>query len=256
IRIVPGRLEDVLDGQPEIGVAVVRLAERRPRHAGEVGHGDRDRCPAQPGGALIGLGEGPAGQEHDRDRKLLGGQAGEVLGEKRRLLGGPGRGGDALGDLAPATHAGYGIPSLPMGPRRWFPDALAGERVVLRRHAPENLEAFQRWYSDPEVVRLTRYQDGPMRHDEIERFFAARALGADSLSMAIHVGPGARLIGTCPLSQLDADTGWALFHITIGEKDAWGRGYGTDATRLMVDHAFTGLGLHRIALTVFAFNDR
>jgi RimJ/RimL family protein N-acetyltransferase len=143
-----------------------------------------------------------------------------------------------------------------MGPRRWFPDALAGERVVLRRHAPDNLGAFQRWYSDPEVVRLTRYQDGPMRRDEIERFFAARALGPDSLSMAIHVRADDRLIGTCALAQLDSDNGSALFHITIGEKDAWGRGYGTDATRLMVDHAFTGLGLHRIALTVFAFNDR
>ena len=143
-----------------------------------------------------------------------------------------------------------------MGPRRWFPDALAGERVVLRRHAPDNLVAFQRWYSDPEVVRLTRYQDGPMRRDEIERFFAARALGPDSLSMAIHVRADDRLIGTCALSQLDPDNGSALFHITIGEKDAWGHGYGTDATRLMVDHAFIGLGLHRVALTVFAFNER
>jgi RimJ/RimL family protein N-acetyltransferase len=143
-----------------------------------------------------------------------------------------------------------------MGPRRWFPDALTGERVVLRRHAPENLRAFERWYGDPEVVRLTRYQDGPMRHDEIERFFAARALGADSLSMAIHVRDTDRLIGTCALSQLDSDNGSALYHITIGEKDAWGHGYGTEATALMMGHAFGGLGLHRIALSVFAFNER
>ena len=143
-----------------------------------------------------------------------------------------------------------------MGPRRWFLDALTGERVVLRRHAPENLRAFERWYGDPEVVRLTRYQDGPMRHDEIERFFAARALGADSLSMAIHVRDTDRLIGTCALSQLDSDNGSALYHITIGEKDAWGRGYGTEATALMMGHAFGGLGLHRIALSVFAFNER
>jgi RimJ/RimL family protein N-acetyltransferase len=143
-----------------------------------------------------------------------------------------------------------------MAPRRWFPDALAGDLVVLRRHVPENVRAFQRWYADPDVVRLTRYQDGPMRRDEIDRFFAARALGPDSLSMAIHVRESDRLIGTSALSQLDADNGSALFHITIGEKDAWGSGYGTEATRLMVDHAFVALGLHRVALTVFAFNER
>jgi RimJ/RimL family protein N-acetyltransferase len=143
-----------------------------------------------------------------------------------------------------------------MAHRSWFPEALPGDLVVLRRHVPANLRAFQRWYADPAVVRLTRYQDGPMRPDEIERFFAARALGTDSLAMAVHLRDGDRLIGTCALSQLDADNGSALFHITIGEQDAWGHGYGTEATRLMIDHAFGALGLHRVALTVFAFNER
>jgi RimJ/RimL family protein N-acetyltransferase len=143
-----------------------------------------------------------------------------------------------------------------MAHQSWFPESLTGPTVVLRRHAPANIRAFERWYADPEVVRLTRYQDGPMRPDEIERFFVARALGADSLAMAIHVVADDRLIGTCALSQLDSDNGSALFHITIGEKDTWGRGYGTEATRLMIDHAFGGLGLHRIGLTVFSFNER
>jgi RimJ/RimL family protein N-acetyltransferase len=143
-----------------------------------------------------------------------------------------------------------------MAHRSWFPDVLTGTHVVLRRHVSENLAAFQRWYSDAEVSRLTRYQDGPMRPEEIERFFVARALGAEALSLAVHVRETNRLIGTCALSQLDSDNGSALYHITIGEKDTWGRGYGTEATRLMLDHAFGTLNLHRIGLTVFEFNER
>jgi RimJ/RimL family protein N-acetyltransferase len=140
--------------------------------------------------------------------------------------------------------------------RRWFPERLTGERVVLRRHVSGNLAAFLRWYADPEVARLTRYQDGPMPRPEIERFFTARVVGGESLALAIHERETGRLIGTCAFSQLDADNGSALFHITIGEKDAWGLGYGTEATRLMVDHGFGTLRLHRIALSVFAFNER
>jgi RimJ/RimL family protein N-acetyltransferase len=140
--------------------------------------------------------------------------------------------------------------------RSWFPDRLVGDRVVLKRHVPGNLAAFMRWYADPEVSRLTRYQDGPMARPEIERFFQARVLGTDSLAMAIHEGASDRLLGTCAFSQLDGENGSALFHITIGEKDAWGKGFGTEATRLMLEHAFERLRLHRIGLSVFAFNER
>jgi RimJ/RimL family protein N-acetyltransferase len=144
----------------------------------------------------------------------------------------------------------------PVGAGAWFPEVLEGHLVVLRRHVPGNVTAFQRWYSDPEVARLARYQDGPMRSDEIDRFFQLRALGSESLTMAIHERETGQLIGSCAFSQVDGENGSAMYHITIGEKNAWGHGYGTEATRLMLDHAFGTLGLHRIALTVFEFNER
>ena len=73
-----------------------------------------------------------------------------------------------------------------MAQKPWFPETLRGSRVVLRRHVPENLAAFHRWYADPEIARLARYQATPMRPEEIERFFAARVVGPDALAMAVH----------------------------------------------------------------------
>jgi RimJ/RimL family protein N-acetyltransferase len=143
-----------------------------------------------------------------------------------------------------------------MTPKGWFPELLSGELVVLRRHVPENVAAFRRWYADPEIARLARYQPSPMRPDEIDRFFEARVVGPDALAMAVHEKSSNRLVGTCAFSQLDGENGSALYHITIGESDVWGRGYGTEATRLMLDHAFGTLSLHRIALFVFEFNER
>jgi len=143
-----------------------------------------------------------------------------------------------------------------VGVGAWFPEVISGSLVTLRRHVPANVAAFQRWYSDPEVARLARYQDGPMRPDEIDRFFQLRALGSESLTMAIHEASTDRLVGSCAFSAVDGENGSAMYHITIGEKDQWGRGLGTEATQLMLDHAFGTLGLHRIALSVFAFNER
>ena len=143
-----------------------------------------------------------------------------------------------------------------MAPKGWFPEILTGNLVVLRRHVPQNVAAFRRWYADPEIARLARYQPSPMRPDEIDRFFEARVVGPDALAMAVHEKTTNRLIGTCAFSQLDGENGSALYHITIGEADAWGHGYGTEATRLMLDHAFGTLSLHRIGLFVFEFNER
>jgi RimJ/RimL family protein N-acetyltransferase len=143
-----------------------------------------------------------------------------------------------------------------MAPKGWFPERLVGDMVVLRRHVPENVAAFRRWYADREIARLARYQPSPMRPEEIDRFFEARVVGPDALAMAVHEKATDRLIGTCAFSQLDGENGSALYHITIGEADAWGHGYGTEATHLMLDHAFGTLALHRIALFVFEFNER
>jgi RimJ/RimL family protein N-acetyltransferase len=95
-----------------------------------------------------------------------------------------------------------------------------------------------------------------MPREEVERFFQTRLLGPDSVAYAIHVRLTDRLIGLTTFSSLDPDNGSVLFHITLGERDVWGQGYGTEAASLMLAHAFERLGLHRVGLSVFSFNER
>lgn len=152
-------------------------------------------------------------------------------------------------------------PAEPDAPERdaaehWRPNELRGSRIILRHHRQENLPHVIRWYRDPELARLTRYQTRPMSVEEIERFFSTRLLADDGIAYAIHEAGTDRLIGLTTFSALDADNGSVLFHITIGEHDAWGRGYGTEATELMLRHAFERMGLHRVGLSVFEFNAR
>ncbi len=128
--------------------------------------------------------------------------------------------------------------------------------MELRHHSPSNLPTVLRWYADPEVARLTRYSLQPMPREEVERFFQTRLLSTESVAYGIHLRTSGRLIGLTTFSSLDPDNGSVLFHITIGESDAWGHGYGTEAARLMLWLAFERIGLHRVGLTVFAFNER
>lgn len=138
----------------------------------------------------------------------------------------------------------------------WHPPQIVGGLVALRRPEPNDLPSVVRWYRDREIARLTRYQARPMSPPEVERFFQLRMLAPDALAYSIVELPDWRLIGFTTFSSLDGDNGSVMFHITIGERDAWGRGLGTEATELMLGHAFERLGLHRVGLSVFSYNRR
>ncbi len=138
----------------------------------------------------------------------------------------------------------------------WHPATIKGAEVLLRHHQPDDLADVRRWYQDPEIGRLTRYSLRPMNVDEIDRFFHGRLLSPEQVGYAIVVRESGRLIGSTTFSNLDPDNGSTLFHISIGEPDAWGKGYGTEATELMLWLAFERIGLHRVALSVFSFNSR
>ena len=138
----------------------------------------------------------------------------------------------------------------------WQPTQIVGDNVALRRPRPDDLPGVVRWYRDPEIARLTRYQTRQMSQAEIERFFQARMLAPDALAYTIVELPRWRQIGFTTFSALDPDNGSVMFHITIGERDAWGRGLGTETASLMLSHAFERLALHRVGLTVFSYNMR
>lgn len=138
----------------------------------------------------------------------------------------------------------------------WNPPRITGDLVELRHHTPANLSTVLRWYADPEIARLTRYSTRPMPAEEVERFFRSRLLSSESVAYGIHVRGTGRFVGLTTFSSLDPDNGSVLFHITIGERDAWGQGYGTEVARLMLWLAFERIGLHRVGLTVFSFNER
>ena len=64
------------------------------------------------------------------------------------------------------------------------------------------------------------------------------------------------LIGRCMLFDIDQVNRRAMLGIVIGEKDYWDKGYGQDATRLLLDYGFNLLNLNSIMLGTFSFNAR
>ncbi len=133
-----------------------------------------------------------------------------------------------------------------------------GRGVRLRTQVPANRPAFQRWYADPEIARLLRHDQEPLTEIQSRGYFNTiiLPLSARGLCFAIHESESDDVVGMTALTDLQSGPGSALFRIVIGEKALWGRGYGTEATRLVVREAFERLGLREVRLEVFRHNPR
>ena len=134
-----------------------------------------------------------------------------------------------------------------------------GELVRLRRHVSTNRGAFQRWYADHDIARLLRHELKPLTYVQSLVYFDTSILpsSARGLACAIHDRETDELIGTTGLTDLTSGTVQSCyFRIVIGESRFWGRGYGTEATRLMMHEAFERHGRDLVHLEVFAYNER
>jgi len=134
---------------------------------------------------------------------------------------------------------------------------LTGELVELRDFRLDDAGAVPTWTSDPEVARFMTWDadvgDGARAVQFVERQMAL----ADERPRAIYElamveRSTGLIVGGAGLRVRDwrdqrADLGYVL------RRDRWGRGYTTDAVRLLIALGFE-LGMHRIEATCFPDN--
>lgn len=130
-----------------------------------------------------------------------------------------------------------------------------GSKVYLRPLDLEDLASLTAWFNDQEVMRNTRNYR-PQTPMAEETFLRKLGESETDMVLGIMAREPEQFIGVTGLHQLDARNRHVQFGITVGEKSAWGKGYGTEATRLMVRYAFDTLNLNRVWLHVYEDNER
>ena len=133
---------------------------------------------------------------------------------------------------------------------------IEGERVALGPLRRDLLPLYQRWMNDPAVVRTLGEGLRPLLLEDEQQWYERSVGATNDMVFLIYVRAGWRPIGTTAIVGIDQRHGTANFGIMIGEKDCWDQGYGTEATRLILDYAFNVLGLHNVMLFVYDYNRR
>jgi diamine N-acetyltransferase len=134
---------------------------------------------------------------------------------------------------------------------------IRGARVFLRASERADIPTFVRWLNDGETASYLSLR-APMSEAQeegwYERMLAAQ--GRDGYHFVICRLEDGLAVGTIGLFELDANNGSAGLGISIGEKQLWSQGLGTDAVLALLDFGFGELRLERIWLDVFESNPR
>lgn len=132
---------------------------------------------------------------------------------------------------------------------------LIGKRLYLRGLEEEDLRgSYFQWFNDQEGDFYTNHAVFPNSMARMRAFFERVTQGVSDLVLAIVLNEGDRHIGNVGLHRINWQHRSAELAILIGERDARGQGYGSEAIELVLRHVFGKLNLHRVALGVRAHN--
>ncbi len=132
---------------------------------------------------------------------------------------------------------------------------LTGEKVVLRPFTTEDAPTMIAIIGDPGVLRGTGLPRAELTTEALSAWYGSRNGTADRLDLAVTDRQTGELVGESVLYDWHPANRSCVFRILLGPHGR-DRGLGTETVRLTVGHAFEQLGLNRVELGVYDFNQR
>lgn len=131
---------------------------------------------------------------------------------------------------------------------------LSGKMVNLRPFKKVDVARLVRWMNDPEVrefILMSRPQTEKQEEEWLER------LGSNDKDIVLGIETrDGELIGSMGIHQINMQDRICTTGALIGEKEYWGKGYGTDAKMQVLNYIFNTLNLRKVCSAVVGFNER
>lgn len=129
---------------------------------------------------------------------------------------------------------------------------LKGEKIILRpieiEELPELARLINKWINDEIVTYYMFTGQIPQNSEQIISDFKKQLEGKNNIIFLVADSGTQKPIGYAGLHEIHLTARSAEFRILIGEKDFWGKGYGTEITELLTYYGFDRLNLNRIYL--------
>lgn len=128
-------------------------------------------------------------------------------------------------------------------------------RIYLRDVQEQDAtERYVAWMNDAAVTRYMETRFATHTVESLREYVSMMRHKAGTLFLAIVVREGDRHIGNIKLGPIDQVHGLADVALMIGDRQAWGKGYATEAIAALSEHAFRTLGVRKLTAGCYAAN--
>ena len=132
---------------------------------------------------------------------------------------------------------------------------LEGASIYLRPWRDEDLDLLFKGLNDPRV-RETLFTYRPKSKFELMEEIKKDLSSDKNILLTVCETGSNQAVGMTAFYRIDHVSRAAIFFLSIYDSAKWHLGYGSEATRLMVDYAFNLLNLNRIQLHVASENPK
>jgi RimJ/RimL family protein N-acetyltransferase len=137
---------------------------------------------------------------------------------------------------------------------------IVGEKIMLRGLELSDLDVIMRYWNNLELRNLLAGADqGPVSFTEEEEWIRNKwkeRQEKKGFYFAIETIADRKMIGTTALMAIDWTSRSATFGISIYDPVNWGKRYGRETTKLILEYAFNVLNLNRVELETLESNVR
>ena len=132
-------------------------------------------------------------------------------------------------------------------------EKIQGQTIYLRELTESDATAdYCAWLNDSQVTRYLKTHQADIA--SLKQYIKKQQADVNSFFVGIFSQDGNQHIGNMKLEPIDWDKKTAFFGLLVGNKNYWGKGIGTEATKLLVNYAFAKMGLEKIILVATVEN--
>lgn len=132
---------------------------------------------------------------------------------------------------------------------------IAGRDIFLKLLSPEDVTpAYVEWMQDDDIIHVLESRWMVYTLDTLKAYVQTVNQSSHSFLLGIFAQATGMHIGNIKIGEINQIHRFGEIGLLIGDKQSWGRGYGTEAIRLATEYAFTELNLHKIVAGIYANN--